>query len=711
MRAHAVLERRIVAARERAFVGRTAELALFERTLTGAPDAPPVLWFHGPGGIGKSALLDRFAHRARAEGRLVVAVDGGNVEPTAEAFAAAARPVLREEGGLLLVDAFERFAGLENWLMEEFLPRIPLGTAVIVAGRNAPNPRWTADPGWADVLRSVALREFGPVESARYLQLRGLPRSAQRALLPVVGGNPLALSLAAEALGTAARGTSAAQPAVSPPEWRPGQDVLGSLLPHLLGRLPDPDHRRALEVCAHLRVTTETLLRDVLGERAPELFDWLRAQPFVEGADDGLYPHDAVCGALRADLRWRDPEGARELHERLHRLLLARVRSVTDAEVPRAVHDLMFLHARADRRCGYRTAGGVREAPYAPGDRAQVLALARQAEGEDSAALVAHWLDRQPEAFRVYRAAGGDEDGIVAFLAVPHLPVGTPDAADPHTGRDVVVAAALEHARGTAPSLPGDLIAVVRFLVAAPGDWAGDSWRAMWWRLCGELVRTERLTWVFTAARDGKHGWCPAERYLPAVDHQPVTAGPAATLRGLDLRIHGPVSFLEASLRATLSGEPRPAVATRHEPATAPPTLPRADFDLAVRDALRALRSPDLLAVNPLSRCRIAAGADTDLAAVLDRAIAALPGERGGTKRHRALVTTYVKGAPTQQAAAHRLGLPFSTYRRHLTGAVQQVCDLLWQWELNGVPPEAGPGSEPRPGSGARHAASHGTRP
>jgi hypothetical protein len=120
--------------------------------------------------------------------------------------------------------------------------------------------------------------------------------------------------------------------------------------------------------------------------------------------------------------------------------------------------------------------------------------------------------------------------------------------------------------------------------------------------------------------------------------------------------------------------------------------LHRADFDAAVRDALRALRTPELLAVNPLSGCRIAGGSATDLADVLDRAIAVLPRERGGVKWHRALVTTYVKGSPTQQAAAHRLGLPFSTYRRHLTGAVQRVSDLLWQWELNGVPPEAAQG-------------------
>lgn len=690
MRAHAVLERRIVAARERAFVGRTAELALFERTLTGAPDAYPVLWFHGPGGIGKSALLDRFAHRARAEGRSVVTVDADSAEPTVEAFACAAQPVLREPGAVLLVDAFERCQALENWLMEDFLPRIPLGVAVVVAGRDAPDPRWTADPGWADVLRSVALREFDSVEAARYLQLRGLPGAAQLSLLPIVGGNPLALSLAAEAMIAAGRTavTEVSKAAGPLAEWRPGQDVLRSLLPHLLGRLPSPEHRRALEVCAHLRVTTETLLRDVVGERAPELFDWLRAQPFVEGAEDGLYPHDAVCGALRTDLRWRDPEGSSRLHEQLHGALLGRVRSVGDAEVPRAVHDLMYLHVTPDHRCGYRTVGvGIRDVPYVSTDRQEVLALTRQVEGGDSAALVAHWLDRQPEAFRVHRGAWRHENDIIGFSAFLRVPIGPPDTAGEH--EDPVVAAAQAHARNAAPSLAGDQLGVARFLVVEPGPRADDSQRVMWWRGAGEVLRTDGLAWVFTAARVGGRGWTLPERYLTPLDQWPVAAGHAHTLHALDLRAHPLAPLLEATLRARLSGEPRPEHATRREPRTVAPALHRAEFDAAVRDALRALRTPDVLAVNPLSRCRIAGGQGTDLAGVLDRAIAALPRERGGTKWHRALTTTYVKGSPTQQAAAHRLGLPFSTYRRHLTGAVQRVCDLLWQWELNGVPPGA----------------------
>ena len=68
------LEARIRAARAREFVGRTAEQALFRSSLEKDPAGPTftVLWVHGPGGIGKSALLERFAEDAQAVDRPVV---------------------------------------------------------------------------------------------------------------------------------------------------------------------------------------------------------------------------------------------------------------------------------------------------------------------------------------------------------------------------------------------------------------------------------------------------------------------------------------------------------------------------------------------------------------------------------------------------------------------------------------------------------------
>jgi hypothetical protein len=42
---------------------------------------------------------------------------------------------------------------------------------------------------------------------------------------------------------------------------------------------------------------------------------------------------------------------------------------------------------------------------------------------------------------------------------------------------------------------------------------------------------------------------------------------------------------------------------------------------------------------------------------------------------------TFLRPAPSQEAAAEVLGLPFSTYRRHLGRAVERVVDLSWAVE------------------------------
>ena len=54
-------------------------------------------------------------------------------------------------------------------------------------------------------------------------------------------------------------------------------------------------------------------------------------------------------------------------------------------------------------------------------------------------------------------------------------------------------------------------------------------------------------------------------------------------------------------------------------------------------------------------------------------------------KLYRALDATYLRPAANQEAAAERLGLPFSTYRRHLSTGVERVAAWLWERELHGA--------------------------
>jgi hypothetical protein len=118
--------------------------------------------------------------------------------------------------------------------------------------------------------------------------------------------------------------------------------------------------------------------------------------------------------------------------------------------------------------------------------------------------------------------------------------------------------------------------------------------------------------------------------------------------------------------------------------------LSHPDFEEAVRRALRDFTRPNALAANPLLRSRVAAEHAGDaptaatLQALLREAAETLRANPRDEKLYRALRRTYLEPAATQELAAELLGLPFSTYRYHLTGGIARVTERLWQRELHG---------------------------
>ncbi|MFC5835942.1 ATP-binding protein, partial [Nonomuraea insulae] len=118
--------------------------------------------------------------------------------------------------------------------------------------------------------------------------------------------------------------------------------------------------------------------------------------------------------------------------------------------------------------------------------------------------------------------------------------------------------------------------------------------------------------------------------------------------------------------------------------------LSRAEFTEAVRQALRQISRLDALAASPLARTRLVTERSGQeraaaLQGLLRAAIEALRDDPRASKFHRALSITFLSGAPTQQVAAEQLGLPFTTYRRHLVAGVERVCADLWRSELHGT--------------------------
>jgi hypothetical protein len=118
------------------FAGRSTQLAAFTGVLEPCADASPaILYVHGPAGIGKTALLRRFADFAGAADRRVVPIDAAGSAPE---LAARVRAAVAGGGAVLLLDDVDRVPGAGDVLPAA----LGEDTVVVVAGRHAPGLGW-----------------------------------------------------------------------------------------------------------------------------------------------------------------------------------------------------------------------------------------------------------------------------------------------------------------------------------------------------------------------------------------------------------------------------------------------------------------------------------------------------------------------------------------------------------------------------------------
>ncbi|MDN3354824.1 ATP-binding protein [Actinomadura sp. DC4] len=664
------LGERLRAARHRTFVGRAAELELFRAALNGAPESFAVQFLTGLGGIGKSTLLRRFAEEAAAAGRTVVEIDGHQGPHTPEAFEADAAKMFTDDRAVLLVDDFEAYRPLEGWLRERFLPRLPAGALVVLAGKRPPDAMWLSDPGWEDVLRVIPVDDLPRDDAVALLTARGVPSALHPALLAFAGGHPLALSLAAAAERNG--GGEAAG-------WTPPQEVIAALLTRLVGQVPSPVHRQALDISAHVRTTTEGLLRDVLPEAdAGALFAWLRQLSFMEPASSGIRPHAVIREVLDTDLSWRDPQRYEDMHRGLIRRFVAEVRAGSGPMGFAQMEALLYLLWDGSGPSGEREGRHVHEDVLRSGDRDAILEIAAEKTNEETAAIVGFWLERRPDAFAVFRDSATEEP--VGYMV--SLRLTEPD--DEENAADPVVAEAWSYVRRMSPLREGEHLAIVRCMLSREPfpSRVGDLIAA---RIATMAIRSEGVAWICLVLSDPDK-W---KRFTVFGEQDALRVSVGDQTFGLLCR-----NWQEASPEVWLEQlKPRrtsPQGATPyHRSVRRYAVLSRAEFDAAVRSALRSWNRPDVLANSPLVPTRVVAEAGPEpvdaLRKVLGETVERLGADPREVKLHRAITMTFMHNTPTQQAAADRLGLPFSTYRRHLTRGLQRVCDLLWQRELLGA--------------------------
>jgi TolB-like protein len=147
------------------------------------------------------------------------------------------------------------------------------------------------------------------------------------------------------------------------------------------------------------------------------------------------------------------------------------------------------------------------------------------------------------------------------------------------------------------------------------------------------------------------------------------------------------------------------------------PALAHSEFESAVKDALRHFTRADLLVGNALLRARIltrsgrGAATPQGLRTLLAGTAETLFANDRDQRLYRVLDLTYFRPATKQEAAADRLGMPFSTYRRHLTAGVDRLIEWLWQQEQEAPEIETVRGETAGPGPAATEAAAPLQRP
>lgn len=632
--------------RER-LIGRREELAAVDGLFAADPSAN-VVFVHGPGGIGKSTLMREIARRGEARGWRPIRVEGRELPPMPDELAGALEPALRERRPLVLLESFEFIAAIAGFMRRELLPSLPALAIVVIASREPPDRGWY-EGGWEPLLLELGLPPLTDAEARELLSSHGI--SDERIageLIAWAEGSPLALALAADAAGPAEK-------------WSPHHAVerpriVQSLIRRLAEAELDPSYLGALDVAAVARVTTIELLSDVLGdEDAAGSFEWLASRSFTEPLAEGIALHDLVRRAMEADLRRRDPERERLLRQRVADHLYARA---VDRNLLLSI-DLMHLVKDEATRWGYGWEARTRYRidDLRPGDADQIAALL-EGRGHGGTFIESQlFFDRAPHRVAVARDASERLCGYQVSV--------TPANAPRFAGEHPLLGPWLEHARAR-PSQESILwsesvdftderAAPVQSMLGMAGVLRSGlenprfAYMPIDPRLKGALE--------FSAAVGARH--------VPSLDGE--LAGVAIQCHVIDYGRGGLLAFQRDTVYAELGLAP-PDGGARVAPI---------DED-DVREALRNLRVPHLLADSPL-----AVGQGIGQRAASVREVLENAGEHafGDTEDerllHNVLVRGYLDPAPSQEIAADELHLSRSAYFRRLRAASHRVAEHL----------------------------------
>ncbi|MEX2394288.1 MAG: hypothetical protein WD826_07400 [Actinomycetota bacterium] len=387
------------------FVGREREMELFASWLVSGA-AKPVLNVVARGGMGKSTLLGAFRRHAVQEGRAVVSLDAEGLDATASGFLQSLIPgtddpiaYCNDHSCVVLIDAFGKVAWLTRFLQDEFLPNLRSDVKVVIAGRFPLGAAWTR---WHALIDAIHLEPLTADHARDYLWRRGLTETpVVDQIVRATGGLPLALALAADLVTKLG-----AHDLTALSEWRL---VVRSLVSKLVHDVADEELVRLIEACSIVRHFDEPTLAVMTGmDDATEAFARLCGLSVVRAGEHGLSLHDDVRSVVTEDLRWRNPERYRALHDKASSYLRDRMAKATRDERHWLWAERMFLWEDEF----------VRSVLFGPSRARDIgVALGGPSNAAEAIDLERRWHDQiLPTSSRVEWSVDYPQEGVLSWL-------------------------------------------------------------------------------------------------------------------------------------------------------------------------------------------------------------------------------------------------------------------------------------------------------
>lgn len=309
-------------------VGRDKEIAFFLEKLN-ATSKGSIINLYGTGGVGKSYMLDEFRRLSEQSRVPFLLLDSRDFVRNPHDFCLhvlrmlrcaqqedvhalepnrivdACLDAIRVHAGsgriVIAFDTFEEMGEMEYWLREEFLPKLPKETIIVISGRYPLQGAWASSPAWRQLIFRLPVVDLDYFSVKSYMERMGIKQEETIHLIwNKTKGHPLTLSL----LVSTTLAHDFHQMSVSD-----SGEVFAYVVHAWMKEVPDDQLRELVETAAVVRHFNQELLAHVLEKPVTtELFLKLVKLSFIRRVDRGWLLHDLMRDAICFELRHRMPE-------------------------------------------------------------------------------------------------------------------------------------------------------------------------------------------------------------------------------------------------------------------------------------------------------------------------------------------------------------------------------------------------------------------